>query len=66
MEIFVNGEAHSLPQMLSVAELLSQLGVSAQRLAVEVNREIVPRSAYTTQRLQPGDRVEMVQAVGGG
>ncbi|HLA74951.1 MAG TPA: sulfur carrier protein ThiS [Gammaproteobacteria bacterium] len=66
MEIFVNGEARHLSAPLSVAALLTELGVAAQRVAVELNTEIVPRSSYDAQQLHAGDRVEMVHAVGGG
>jgi thiamine biosynthesis protein ThiS len=66
MEIFVNGQARQMTGELSVAQLLADMGVAQQRLAVEINREIVPRSAYASQQLKNGDYLEMVQAVGGG
>jgi len=66
MEVYVNGEKRELGDALSVAELLEALSLASQRLAVEVNEEIVPRSQYSAQRLKAGDRVEIVRAIGGG
>ena len=66
MEIFVNGQARQMAGELSVAQLLAEMGIAQQRMAVELNREIVPRSAYDARRLKPGDCLEMIRAVGGG
>lgn len=66
MEIIVNGASRQVPNETVVAELLEMLGLTGRRLALELNHEIVPRSLFATQRLQPGDRVEIVQAIGGG
>ncbi len=66
MEIHVNGERHELASGSSLAELLDELHYGAQRIAVEVNEEIVPRSEYGSHHLQDGDRVEIVRAIGGG
>ena len=66
MEVYVNGEQRELADALSVGELLETLGFADQRIAVEVNEEIVPRSQYTDHRLRAGDRVEIVRAIGGG
>ncbi|HEX7043070.1 MAG TPA: sulfur carrier protein ThiS [Burkholderiales bacterium] len=66
MHILLNGEEKTLPGSVTVTELLEQLGMAHRRVAVEVNREIVPRSRHAEHRLQPGDRVEVVFAVGGG
>lgn len=66
MEIYINGETRQMADGSSVAQLLEAMGVSQQRLAVEINREIVPRSAYAAQYLQAGDCVELIRAVGGG
>ena len=65
MTIHLNGQQYSLPRPLTVAELLRRLSVR-QRIAVELNRCIVPRSRYTACRVQEGDQVEIIQAVGGG
>lgn len=50
----------------NVATLVAQLGLSAKRLAIELNGEIVPRSQFMDTPLQSGDKLEIVGAVGGG
>ena len=66
MDVYVNGAPRALPEGANVADLLDELALSGQRLAVEVNMEIVPRSAHAAHVLRPGDRVEIVHAIGGG
>ena len=66
MEIQVNGEKHSLAQPTTVADLVVALGHAGKRVAVERNGEIVPRSHHASVELAPGDRIEIVVAVGGG
>lgn len=66
MQIYVNGEAREVADDLTAAELVLELGLADRRIAMEVNREIVPRSAYAEHRLQAQDRVEIVHAIGGG
>ncbi len=61
----VNGEARMVAPGTTVAALVESLGVRG-RYAVEVNGLIVPRSELATRVLGPGDRVEVVQAIGGG
>lgn len=65
MNILVNGEATPLADHSSLGDLIRELGLDG-RLAVEVNREIVPRSQFDQHLLQEGDRVEIVNAIGGG
>ena len=64
--ITINGEAKSFPNALTVADLLSQLGKDAKKLAVEVNRDLVPRAEHAARPLKDGDSVEIVTLVGGG
>jgi thiamine biosynthesis protein ThiS len=66
MQISVNGESREIPDDLSAATLLEQLGLTGKRLAMEVNQEILPRGRFEQHRFHPGDRVEIVQAIGGG
>ena len=66
MQIFINGQAHPLPAATTVAALLESLGLAGRRLAVEINHEIVPKSAHGQHQLRDGDRIELVQAMGGG
>lgn len=62
----VNGRPEQVPPETSVRELLDRLGFANARVAVAVNRTVVPRSAFDTHRLAAGDRVEILEAVGGG
>lgn len=66
MEIVLNGEAMRVDSALTVAQLLERIGMGERRVAVEVNRAIVPRSQHDTRTLDAGDRVEIVHAIGGG
>ncbi|MBA4188552.1 MAG: thiamine biosynthesis protein ThiS [Planctomycetaceae bacterium] len=64
--ITVNAEPKTLPDPSTVADLLNQLGKDPKKLAVEVNRNVVPRSEHPRCRLSEGDAVEIVTLVGGG
>jgi sulfur carrier protein len=64
--ITVNGSPMKLPAGASVTDLLERLRVSTPRVAVERNREIVPKTSYAETRLQAGDALEVVELVGGG
>ena len=66
MRLLVNGEPMDLPDDTTVAALLERLGLGAQRVAVERNRDIVPRAEHASTRLAEGDEVEIVHFVGGG
>lgn len=66
VNIMINGEFVALPAPLSVAGLVAQQGLTGQRVAVERNGEIVPRSRHADVQLCEGDRLEIVTAVGGG
>ena len=66
MQIVLNGEPYLLKQAGSIASLLAELQQENRRVAVEHNREIIPRSQYANTRLCEGDHVEIVQAIGGG
>jgi thiamine biosynthesis protein ThiS len=62
----VNGEEVLLPEGASVASVLERLRVSTPRVAVERNREIVPKAEYAKTALATGDVLEVVEFVGGG
>ena len=64
--IRVNGEPLKLSQGASIATLLEKLAVSTPRVAVERNRDIVPKGEYATTALAEGDELEVVEFVGGG
>jgi sulfur carrier protein len=66
MKVQINGEVRSFPQPLSLAELIQQLGMRQGRVAVEVNRAIVPREQWSRTQLSEGDELEIVHFVGGG
>lgn len=66
IDITVNGEARSLPASLPLSDFLAGAGLDTRKVAVERNEEIVPRSAYATTLLQPGDQLEIVHFIGGG
>lgn len=66
MQILLNGAPREVADQLCVLELIESLGLMGQRFAVEVNAELVPRSQFAEHRLAPGDKVEIIQAVGGG
>jgi len=66
IEITVNGAARRIAAGATVAELVAELGLGERRVAVERNREIVPRAQHGEVRLEPGDRLELVTFVGGG
>lgn len=66
MTILLNGREKTLEAALTVAELIEQLQLADDRVAVELNRAIVPRQAFATTHLQDGDQIEIVHFVGGG
>jgi len=66
LRITVNGEAREVAGGTTVAALLESLGAPRQATAVEVNRELVPRSQHAARALADGDAVEIVTLVGGG
>ncbi|MCG6157865.1 sulfur carrier protein ThiS [Rubinisphaera margarita] len=66
IEITLNGEQRSVSDGSSIADLLQELNHDSRYLAVECNRELVPRRQHSECRLQPGDVVEIVTLVGGG
>jgi sulfur carrier protein len=66
MHITLNGDARDCAPGSTISSLLDAAGYAGKRVAVEVNLEIVPRSAHATHRLADGDRVEIVHAIGGG
>lgn len=66
IEVEINGVARLLPAGINLAQLLIQLELQERRLAIEYNLDVVPRSEYAALRLQHGDRLEIVHAIGGG
>jgi thiamine biosynthesis protein ThiS len=66
MNLTINGEDRSLPSAASLDALVEQLGMKSDRVAIELNREIVPRDRWSQTGLRDGDRLEIVHFVGGG
>jgi len=66
MFVTVNGDSTETKDNGTVADLLVQLQIPRERVAVEVNLDIVPKSQHDSHALTDGDRIEIVQFVGGG
>ena len=66
MQLILNGENRSADEGVTVREYLISLGLPEKGIAVERNLEIVPKSEYGRVRLEAGDRLEIIQFVGGG
>jgi thiamine biosynthesis protein ThiS len=66
MQLTANGKQLDVPAGSTIHTLLQQLGMDPSRVAVEHNRAIVPRAGFAITPLAHGDRVEIVQFVGGG
>ena len=66
LSLTVNGEPRRAPVGARVADLVAMLGLDGRRVAVAIGREVVPRSQQALRELRDGDRVEILEAVGGG
>jgi sulfur carrier protein len=66
MQITLNGLARHIEPGTTLETLLAQAGHAGRKVAVEVNLEVVPRSRHASHVLAEGDRVEIIQAIGGG
>jgi thiamine biosynthesis protein ThiS len=66
INISVNGESRFAKSGATVADLLGELGLNGGRVAIERNLEILPRPQWAQTLVEPGDRYEIVQFVGGG
>ncbi len=64
--LHINGEQREFPDGLTIAALVAQLGMKPDRVAVELNLEIVPRPNWEATTLKNGDKLEVVHFVGGG
>lgn len=64
--IVINGESHEIPDGLTVAALLERVGMRSDRVAIERNRDILPRARWAETQVQASDSFEIVQLVGGG
>ena len=66
MQIIINGESTTVSERLTAQQLLQELGIAGGKLALEINREIVPRSILSEYVIHPDDNVEIIHAIGGG
>lgn len=66
MQITLNGSPYTLNENITVAELVTQLAIDTKQVAVEKNREIVPKSTYGKTSILEGDEIEIVSFIGGG
>jgi sulfur carrier protein len=66
LTIMVNGENRAVKPGATVVDLLHELGLDSGRVAIERNLEILPRPKWAETNVEPGDRYEIVQFVGGG
>jgi sulfur carrier protein len=66
MKVQINGESRDFPGILPLSALVETLGMKADRVAVELNRNIVPRAQWAETLVSEGDHLEIVQFVGGG
>ncbi len=66
MQIELNGETTQIDDQCSISEIIRMQGLEGKRIAVEVNLEVIPRAQHLTFQLSSGDKVEIIQAVGGG
>ena len=66
IEVVINGDPQEIPAGSTVTQLLQQLGVEAERVAVELDRTIIRRAAWETTEIRPGAKLEIVHFVGGG
>lgn len=66
MTLTINGEARSFEELSKLSDLIIALNIKGDRVAVELNREIVPRANWETTSLRDGDKLEIVHFVGGG
>ena len=66
LEILLNGEKRTFPGNLNLEELIQHLGLTPQRLAIELNLHVIKKEKWSEKYLSNGDRVEIVHFVGGG
>ena len=66
MKIFLNGEPKQVQESFSIQDLLLEMDIAGQRLAVEVNEEIVTKSRHSEYTFNDSDKIEIVHAIGGG
>lgn len=66
MKLIINGQERSFEVGINVSQLIEQLNIKSEKVAIERNLEIVPRANYSETQLSDGDKIEIVQFIGGG
>ena len=66
MKVTINGEERTFDPVSTLSDLLTHLGLKPDRVAVELNRELIPRDRWAQTHLAEGDKLEIVHFVGGG
>ena len=66
IDITVNGDAMSLTEGTTISDLIHKMELAGQRIAIELNMDVIPRSEHEQKILSAGDEVEVVRAIGGG
>jgi thiamine biosynthesis protein ThiS len=66
MRVLLNGETRDFRDGVTVHDIVVELGLTQRRIAVEINRDILPRERYAERRLSDGDVIEIVHFIGGG
>jgi thiamine biosynthesis protein ThiS len=66
MNLIINGEDRQFDSALTISALVDRLGMKPDRVAVELNRQLIPRERWATTQLADDDRLEIVHFVGGG
>ena len=64
--IVLNGDNKTIDNNTNIAQLLHSLNLENNRLAVEINQQIIPRSSFNSHTFNESDKVEIIQAIGGG
>lgn len=66
MKVTINGVLRDFPEGMNLVDLLESSGLAGKKVAIERNREIVPRSTFAMTEMADGDQIEIVHFVGGG
>jgi thiamine biosynthesis protein ThiS len=66
LQLQINGEAREVADELKLSELVDQLSLAPERVAIELNQKVVRRNQWSATMLASGDRIEIVHFVGGG
>lgn len=66
MTLVINGQDHELSNVATLSDLVAHLGMKPDRVAIELNRDLIPRDRWSATQLADGDKLEIVHFVGGG